>query len=697
MKDYLIFLIVIYFSAVTFVKAQVNTDDSGYSYRYENNIQEKISVQIPESVSAKPENVMQTIQVVSNSLMDFLWVAGDSGDYYWSGLVRSNSYSFQLPSGTYHLFTRLPDTPPYGHRMDFFYIDFVLHNDTTINVDFSKCSNIKHLRLKREDNTELINSQRSFIIKHDSVHLAFILQQIPIITGDFLPELTIYYNNIPFTPMSFQWAVTGNNLTNNGKFYYLGDKVFPNRDTLITNDTENFQHNIINYYFSEIDNRNAVQSSILWSGYYSYIIYTSGLYFPVKMDIYNNSNITPDLYFSKRAFFVNYGLNGDGQMCLGNLYTLPLFFKDGKVYGYLRYSKNNRFILASRQDITLGLTPTFWYGKFVNSENQIAINTSWGTEDDDPHYSQIFLSQTNDALAHFPIEMEIKNSSDSVVVNKELSPGYIMNSYDVLHGYPIADLQQSVSPGIYTATFVNNKDYLMDTLQCTVTAINKFDTRLTDKNPPNIETFQIMGDSSITHQLFSNKSNIVRFWAEDSSGIVMAHLYYREYNTTFWHAVSLHRAGNFYYGYLPELNTGNYSLKTYLADMNGNSLTMLQEPAFVYQHVVGIGNDDNSIPDKFMLAQNYPNPFNPSTIIKYSIPSVIARRSGATTRQSPELSVQLNVYDILGRKVATLVNKKQAPGNYTVQFDASKLSSGIYFYTLRAGEFTATKKMILMK
>ncbi len=115
--------------------------------------------------------------------------------------------------------------------------------------------------------------------------------------------------------------------------------------------------------------------------------------------------------------------------------------------------------------------------------------------------------------------------------------------------------------------------------------------------------------------------------------------------------------------------------------------------------------DDNSggVPNEFVLYQNYPNPFSvkgkPTTTINYSIPFVIAR--SAATRQSQELSVQLTIYDILGRKVATLVNKKQAPGNYSVQFNASSVSgglpSGVYFYTLRAGNFSVTKKMILMK
>ena len=92
-------------------------------------------------------------------------------------------------------------------------------------------------------------------------------------------------------------------------------------------------------------------------------------------------------------------------------------------------------------------------------------------------------------------------------------------------------------------------------------------------------------------------------------------------------------------------------------------------------------------PTKFELAQNYPNPFNPTTTINYAIPKV--SESG--------VAVQLKVYDALGREVATLVNGKQTAGEYSVKFDASKMTSGIYFYTLRAGNFVQTRKMILMK
>ena len=85
----------------------------------------------------------------------------------------------------------------------------------------------------------------------------------------------------------------------------------------------------------------------------------------------------------------------------------------------------------------------------------------------------------------------------------------------------------------------------------------------------------------------------------------------------------------------------------------------------------------------FSLSQNYPNPFNPSTTIKWQQPI-----AGIVT---------LKIYDVLGREVTTLVNGELAVGKHEAKFDASRLSSGVYFYQLQAGEFIQTKKMILLK
>jgi|WetSurMetagenome_2_1015567.scaffolds.fasta_scaffold11350_2 murein tripeptide amidase MpaA len=100
------------------------------------------------------------------------------------------------------------------------------------------------------------------------------------------------------------------------------------------------------------------------------------------------------------------------------------------------------------------------------------------------------------------------------------------------------------------------------------------------------------------------------------------------------------------------------------------------------------GISGTETPISFSLSQNYPNPFNPTTNIKYQI--------GAEFR-SQNSEVKLVVYDILGKEIVTLVNEKQSTGDFEVKFDGSKLSSGIYFYKLTAGDFSDVKSMILIK
>ncbi|HZW38435.1 MAG TPA: T9SS type A sorting domain-containing protein [Ignavibacteriaceae bacterium] len=95
------------------------------------------------------------------------------------------------------------------------------------------------------------------------------------------------------------------------------------------------------------------------------------------------------------------------------------------------------------------------------------------------------------------------------------------------------------------------------------------------------------------------------------------------------------------------------------------------------------GNAVGTVPVEFSLTQNYPNPFNPSTTISYAV-----AKAGL---------VEVAIYNSLGEKVAQLVNQVQEAGNYTVEFNASRLSSGVYFYQMTAGDFSSIKKMVLMK
>jgi photosystem II stability/assembly factor-like uncharacterized protein len=121
----------------------------------------------------------------------------------------------------------------------------------------------------------------------------------------------------------------------------------------------------------------------------------------------------------------------------------------------------------------------------------------------------------------------------------------------------------------------------------------------------------------------------------------------------------------------------------------GGSLFFGTSMGYIISNVppTGIRNDNGTtIPSKFSLKQNYPNPFNPVTKIEYSIPN-----SGNTPL------VELKVYDLLGKEVATLVNSYQPAGNYKVDFNGTALTSGIYFYRLKAGNFIQTRKLMLIK
>ncbi len=102
-----------------------------------------------------------------------------------------------------------------------------------------------------------------------------------------------------------------------------------------------------------------------------------------------------------------------------------------------------------------------------------------------------------------------------------------------------------------------------------------------------------------------------------------------------------------------------------------------------YGTVTEVFNSGGVSPVQVLLDQNYPNPFNPSTTIKYELPKSSV--------------VRLSVYDILGREVSVLVNERNNAGSYEVKFDGSNLASGVYFCRLQAGDFTQTKRLLLLR
>ena len=111
----------------------------------------------------------------------------------------------------------------------------------------------------------------------------------------------------------------------------------------------------------------------------------------------------------------------------------------------------------------------------------------------------------------------------------------------------------------------------------------------------------------------------------------------------------------------------------------------VQEIGFWYTAnvYVGIENTDDLLPKKFELYQNYPNPFNPVTHIKYAVPK--------------PSRVRIEIYNILGQRMQTLLNEEKPPGYYVVEFEASSMASGFYIYRMQAEGFIDIRKMIVIK
>ncbi len=202
-----------------------------------------------------------------------------------------------------------------------------------------------------------------------------------------------------------------------------------------------------------------------------------------------------------------------------------------------------------------------------------------------------------------------------------------------------------------------------------------FQTPATIKSTAAITTYQRIyfgNDAGEIYGLDTNK--IVRFYYIDSSKVSCA---------------MLHHKGTLYFG--------NEAGRIFaLFDLTGGSKGPVKPVWGTFQnnirrtgnqideeYSIEIKKISEYIPDKFELSQNYPNPFNPTTRISFKVASYKV--------------IKLQVFDILGKEITTLVNEKLQPGTYETSFDASKLPSGIYFYRLSAGDFSETKKLTLIK
>lgn len=285
-----------------------------------------------------------------------------------------------------------------------------------------------------------------------------------------------------------------------------------------------------------------------------------------------------------------------------------------------------------------------------------------------------------DQNGQYPPSGQYRNYTNSIFVNKTV----IVPTYEYQYDTTAIRIYREAMPG-YNVVGINCNSIIgsLGAIHCIMKEVGVFNPVWISHAKMKPEIFE--GDSIAISAVIKTKSGIADasiYWSTDTT---------LGFNSSNMQFVS----GDSAVGYIPAQIDSTVIYYYITATSNdGKTVTKpIVAPDGFYKFLVENSVTDvvdNSQPEEFYLSQNYPNPFNPSTKIKFQIPKV-------ETHRDASLQVTLRVYDILGNEIATLVNEEKPAGSFELTFDASGLPSGVYIYTLRAGSFVDSKKMLLLK
>ena len=281
----------------------------------------------------------------------------------------------------------------------------------------------------------------------------------------------------------------------------------------------------------------------------------------------------------------------------------------------------------------------------------------------------------------YPPQGDYRTYTNSIIINKTV----IIPTYEYQYDTTAFRIYREAMPG-YNIVGINSNTIIpsLGAIHCIVKEVGVFDPVW-------------ISHGKMDSVVYDEDSVAVSAVIKTISGVADAFVNWTADTTLGFNSVTMQFHGDTAIGYIPVQINGT-EIFYYISAVSNSGRTVtkpLVAPEGVYNFVV-----ENSVthvteeihPVQFNLAQNYPNPFNPSTKIKFSIPQDLKRE----TR-----NVTLKVYDILGNEVATLVNQKLPAGEYEIEFNPlsgnGNQASGIYFYQLKSGNFTQTKKMTLLK
>lgn len=615
-----------------------------------------------------------TLTVKAESTMSYLWIfKQDQNDTLIT--EDATEYSRILPADTYELITGFKVSK---HRFRFIYKNNIkITSDTTISIKMSEANRETRLSFLREDSTPLHINSLGFKFLCEANGSGLNQVHLNLDSTVFI----FHYNDLPDYFIN-SWLIKGKQLANNGNLYLINNYLYESvDDTLLANDPQNFSFADFHYHFADSIEQAHTEIQVLTSAPgFHYSQNDPRYYLPVHLRVYQDTSADFSLYQSRFSQSVN-----NTRSIGGDLKTAEMRIGINNVIGYFTPDEYDEpFILSEQKTVHFGMTPTYWYGRFENERDTIKIRSPFGFI----KAHQLFLSQTNDVLRQFPIQIQI-TSNNTVISDTMIYPIYD-GTASLDYGYNVDDLTFQTE-ALANQVIIRNEHSEVAKHPASTVATAVFNLESIDRNPPFLKGFQILSDRAISNILCSDAQNIIRLIAKDDHGLKDVKLFYAAFEDTLWKELVLEKNPPYMQTDIPDLVNGYYSIKIFLTDSSLNTLETEMAPAFHMGELTSIKSKAKpGRCETFQLFQGYPNPFNSSIQFKYSIPLNYKDK------------IDVSIYNLLGQKVCTLLNEKVISGSYQIKWDATDsnrrtVSSGLYFIQMKGGGFKKTQKILLIK
>lgn len=620
------------------------------------------------NLGRQADTIEHNVIIEADFQMQFIDLFGN-GNFMFSNSTPAMTYEFNLPAAHYDL-TSLFFEHDKPYQCSYFFKQFNLKSDTTIFVKLNEANKEKHYQFHQIDGDSLVINQMEFFFiwiddKYEGgVGLKFFSLKTKI--------FRVFYNQFPAKDYEREWFLKGKQPLNDGDLYMLNGMINNNdTSTVVSNDPGNYQHVVFKYNLSSFSDLEHLQVSFTSPGSGHYFLDDPDYTLPLEISVYQGFSAPIEYltsYFSQRV------TNGRAE---GSLLISPrLRINNNSILG-ITAKERGKFIISNENEVRLGFSPLYWYGKLENKKDSIIITGSW----DFRHSQYLFLSQTNDNLPQSKLVIRIRNDENLLIEKEVQQSGFSLgyNIGDLI--FPLAENKYKLSVYCDQVEVAGIKGYtIVDT---------EFDLRMNDKNPPYISMFQILSDGNVNNVLDSESENIIRMRVDDNDLIEEVKLNYIGDSEPEWKELLIELKDDVYEAELPKLSNNYYSLRIEACDVSGNSIKVDMEPAFKYNKVTSLNEMDNKTGGEFSLSC-YPNPFNHETILSIKPPKNFNE------------DISINIFNILGERKFTLVKNKLIAKESSLKWKAvdnegNNLPSGIYIIQMKGGDKIICKKLLLLK